>query len=57
MTTHATYSFFYRAFIYRRFGVDLTKIPKCYQVYEYLNTLEEFVRAHPDQQPDSPPKA
>jgi maleylpyruvate isomerase len=38
----------------RRFAVDLTPYPKLIEIEAATASLEAFVRAHPDQQPDAP---
>lgn len=37
-----------------RFDVDTGPYPNIMRVWEHCNSLEAFVRAHPDQQPDAP---
>lgn len=39
-----------------RFGVDMTPYPKIQSIWDNLSKLDAFVRAHPDSQPDAPPK-
>ena len=40
-----------------RWECDLTKFPKIAEVISKLLVLEEFILAHPDQQPDCPTRA
>lgn len=38
-----------------RFKVDISDYPNIQRVFKYCNTLAAFVRAHPDNQADTPP--
>ena len=37
-----------------RFNIEMGHYPQIMRVWEHCNTLEAFVRAHPDVQPDAP---
>ncbi|MEZ5897562.1 MAG: maleylacetoacetate isomerase [Parvularculaceae bacterium] len=37
----------------QRFGVDISAMPRIMRVYEHCNTLDAFIRAHPQNQPDA----
>ena len=39
-----------------RYGVDVTRFPRCVEVAARAGELPAFVAAHPDQQPDAPQK-
>lgn len=41
----------------RRFDADLSKFPTLLKIEQHLATLPQFIKAHADHQPDTPPPA
>lgn len=41
----------------QRFGVDFSKHPTLSRIYETCSKMDAFIAAHPDNQPDTPPRA